>query len=361
MELSTRPSDRHHRLRRLQHARLSLPARRHDRRRRPEPAHIALNRLKLAAFRHLPGACATSIRFFGIAGEPHQQQSLRPFIAPNLDAATARLLGQAHVAGRRRIDVFDRNIYRTGLLGRFIGAGHLVARLHGVDLHGICAGQARCANSASSSTRRSRRCSTARSIRWITSRKSLAVRPRHSAAAISTSWQASTDGIDRASVLRQRLEKLACHFPLNDNYFAWQAFARRYPTPERRHAAGLSRRPRTTQPIRDNADRVRVHHANFTELLAAEAGRFASTATCLLDAQDWMTDEQLNDALDRDHPHRPPRRPRHLPHRRRKERARRAASRPALLDQWTLSEKSARSELNRDGPLGDLWRLPHLS
>ncbi len=31
-----------------------------------------------------------------------------------------------------------------------------------------------------------------------------------------------------ALVLRSRLEKLACGFPLTDNYFAWQAFGRGY-------------------------------------------------------------------------------------------------------------------------------------
>ena len=28
-------------------------------------------------------------------------------------------------------------------------------------------------------------------------------------------------GLSLADVLRARLEKLACHFPVNDNYFAW--------------------------------------------------------------------------------------------------------------------------------------------
>ncbi len=45
--------------------------------------------------------------------------------------------------------------------------------------------------------------------------------------------------------------------------------------------------------IRRNAERVTVHHANFTELLsgkpAASVDRYV-----LLDAQDWMNDNQLN-------------------------------------------------------------------
>ena len=33
---------------------------------------------------------------------------------------------------------------------------------------------------------------------------------------------------DIASVLRSRLERLACGFPLRENYFTWQAFNRGY-------------------------------------------------------------------------------------------------------------------------------------
>src|SRR6202012_3693937 len=36
--------------------------------------------------------------------------------------------------GRRRISIFARNAYRHGVLGRFIGVGHAVARVYGVDM-----------------------------------------------------------------------------------------------------------------------------------------------------------------------------------------------------------------------------------
>ena len=38
---------------------------------------------------------------------------------------------------RRRIKMFARNLYRHGLLGRFIGILHAVARLHGKKLEDI--------------------------------------------------------------------------------------------------------------------------------------------------------------------------------------------------------------------------------
>jgi S-adenosylmethionine-diacylglycerol 3-amino-3-carboxypropyl transferase len=64
-------------------------------------------------------------------------------------------------------------------------------------------------------------------VRWITSRKSslfgLGIPPQQYDELASLAADNSI-----APVLRHRLEKLACHFPMQDNYFAWQAFARRY-------------------------------------------------------------------------------------------------------------------------------------
>ncbi len=69
-----------------------------------------------------------------------------------------------------------------------------------------------------------------KAVRWITARKSslfgLGIPPRQFDELASLTEEKSLAG-----VLRERVEKLACHFPLQDNYFAWQAFARRYPSP----------------------------------------------------------------------------------------------------------------------------------
>jgi S-adenosylmethionine-diacylglycerol 3-amino-3-carboxypropyl transferase len=93
-------------------------------------------------------------------------------------------------------------------------------------------------------------------------------------------------------VLCRRVEKLACDFPLRMNYFAWQAFARRYP------AAGEGALPAALQAanhglLRLNAGRVAIHHRSFTELLA-EKPAGSIDRFVLLDAQDWMSDRQLN-------------------------------------------------------------------
>ena len=93
------------------------------------------------------------------------------------------------------------------------------------------------------------------------------------------------------AVLKTRLKKLACDFDLKDNYFAVQAFGRGYaggegPLPPYLQAANH-------EAVRTRAGRVDVRHVNFTDFLASQ-----SAASCdryiLLDAQDWMDDDQLN-------------------------------------------------------------------
>lgn len=254
------------------------------------PHHVSLNRLKLAAFRHLPSH-ADVVRHFGTENVASNSESFDRFISPNLDAGTRAYWVKRGVSGRRRIEVFNRNIYKTGLLGRFIGTGHVIARLHGVDLTEM-------ANTRS--LREQRQFFDDRIapmferpiIRWLASRKSslfgLGIPPQQFDELASLSSEKSI-----APVLRHRLEKLACHFPLKDNYFAWQAFVRRYPKAEE---GGLPTylKPEHYAAIRRNAHRVEVHHASFTELLAGKPAGSVDRYV-LLDAQDWMNETQLNE------------------------------------------------------------------
>lgn len=252
--------------------------------------HIALNRLKLAAFRHLPSR-ADVVRMFGMENVRSNSASFDIFLAPNLDPQTRSYWERRRWNGRRRIDAFDRNIYRSGLLGRFIATGHLLARLHGVDLSEF---------STTRSLREQRLFFDTQIaplfdkplIRWLTSRKSslfgLGIPPQQ-----YDELARSSENRTMAPILRQRLEKLACHFPLHDNYFAWQAFARRYPT-KSEGCLPTYLRPENYLAIRENLDSVAVHHASVTELLARKPAASVDRYV-LLDAQDWMTDDQLNE------------------------------------------------------------------
>ena len=102
-------------------------------------------------------------------------------------------------------------------------------------------------------------------------------------------YEALAAGAGMAGVLRDRLERLACGFPMSENYFAWQAFARRYPVdgplPPYLARANFAE-------IRERAGRVRVAQRSVTEELAGSPPA-SFDGYVLLDAQDWMTDAQL--------------------------------------------------------------------
>lgn len=251
-------------------------------------AHVALNRMKLAAVRHLP-AHADLFRFFGEAGHPANTAAYDRFVAPHLDARSRAYWERRNWLGRRRIAVFRKNFYRTGLLGLFIALGHRVAKLHGVDPATIM--EARTLHDQRRFFEQElapifRRPLLRRATSLKASLFGLGIPP-----AQYDSLVTSGDGT-MASVLSARLEKLACHFPLRDNYFAWQAFARRYPKPgEAALPAYLERGNHAV--IKRNADRVAVHNVNFTELLNGKAAGSVDRYV-LLDAQDWMNDAQLN-------------------------------------------------------------------
>lgn len=251
------------------------------------PAHVAYNRLKIAALTALPDH-QSFYRFYGDGDDPANLDTYRTVLRPHLDRATLAYWEGRDRLGRKRISIFAKNPYRHGLLGLFIGAGHVAARLHGVDPKAFLAtrsmGDQRAFFDQYLSPLFERRL-----IRWASARKStlfgLGIPPQQYDALVG----AGEDGM--AAVLKQRLEKLACHFPLSDNYFAWQAFGRGYgkggPLPPYLQAGNF-------ETLRARADRLTVVNASFTELLAAKPDRSVDRFI-LLDAQDWMNDGQLNE------------------------------------------------------------------
>ena len=95
-----------------------------------------------------------------------------------------------------------------------------------------------------------------------------------------------------ADVLKGRLRRLACDYDIKDNYFAWQAFGRGYDRINRRAVPRYLKRE-NFETLRANADRVHLHHLTLTDYLETQ-GENTFDRYVFLDAQDWMSDEQLN-------------------------------------------------------------------
>jgi S-adenosylmethionine-diacylglycerol 3-amino-3-carboxypropyl transferase len=253
-------------------------------------AHVALARLKLAAAQNLPSWQAF-YRFFGAADETDNVAAYWRFLAPHLDHE-ARAYWEARSAagfGRRRISMFSRNVYRHGLLGHAIGLSHLVARVHGVDLSHILRARSLDEQRAFFETSIEPLFSKPL-VRWATANRlslyGLGIPPAQYASL-------GAGAPEMASVLRERVERLSCGFSLDENYFAWQAFGRAYA--ERADGPLPPYLMRTHfDAIRSRADRVEVLNRSFTEYLASRPDRSLDRYV-LLDAQDWMSDVQLND------------------------------------------------------------------
>ena len=141
------------------------------------PAHVALNKLKLAAIRHLLDYRALH-RFFAEADARENVHAYEDYIRPHLDETSRRYWEARDLLGRRRIGYFRTNFYRHGLLGTFIGASHLLARMHGRNPRKILGAR------ASKSSARSSRASSLPSSRSGTSSTVGFVRTRYPAIAV---------------------------------------------------------------------------------------------------------------------------------------------------------------------------------
>lgn len=247
--------------------------------------HIALNRLKQVAVQCLPDH-AHFRRFFGEADSPDNVRAYKAFIRDHLDETSRRYWEGRDLTGRRRIGMFRSGAYKRGLLGGFIGAAHLVARLYRIDPRVLLE-----AKDMEEQRRifeeRLAPIFDRRFVRWLTDQPAslfgLGIPPAQ--------YEALAGDERMAGVLRRRLERLACDYDLKSNYFAWQAFGRGYgrhadaPLPPYLEAANY-------EAVRARADRVRIEHANMTDWLAGQSAASVDRYV-LLDAQDWMSDAQL--------------------------------------------------------------------
>ncbi|QNQ09695.1 DUF3419 family protein [Sphingomonas alpina] len=250
-------------------------------------AHIALNRLKLVAARQLPDYEAFH-RFFARADSQANVLAYRSAIRPHLDETTRRYWEGRDLIGRRRIGGFAKGVYKRGLLGNFIGAAHLLARLGGLNPKILLKAQS-IEEQREIFDRDFAPMFDKGFIKWLTDQPAslfgLGIPPAQ--------YEALAGDEKMAVVLRERLEKLACDFDIKDNYFAWQAFGRGYG-----EGPSASLPPYLQQAhydeIVERVDRIEVRHTNFTDYLRGRPDG-SLDRYILLDAQDWMTDEQLAD------------------------------------------------------------------
>ena len=249
-------------------------------------AHVALGRLKIAAIAHLPNY-ERFHRFFAHADHKENAVVYREMIAPHLDRESRAYWEKRDIRGRKRISYFTRGIYRKGLLGNFIGLAHVFAKLYKIDLGKLL----------EASTLEEQREVFERElapvfekkfIRWLTDQPAslfgLGIPPAQ--------FEHLAGDERMAEVLRRRLEKLACDFEVNDNYFARQAFGRGYSRSENAALPPYLQRA-NWEAMKERVGRLDVTRANMADWIGARDEQ-SMDRFVLLGAQDWMNNQQLD-------------------------------------------------------------------
>jgi S-adenosylmethionine-diacylglycerol 3-amino-3-carboxypropyl transferase len=250
------------------------------------PWHVELNRLKLEAAQRLPDH-ASFYALFGHADQAENVALLDRYVLPYLDPQ-ARAFWNGRERFRRRKSMFARGFYRFGVLGTFLGAVHLVARIGGVDFTRLL-GARTLEDQRAFFEDEIKPLYRSRLVRFAARRRAslfgLGIPP-----AQYDKLAADADG-DIVTVLEERTRKLFCDFPIGENYFAWQAANRAYKEDGTGPVPPYLEK-RNFEALRAAAGRATVLNRSITDVLA-EAPAASKSVYVLLDAQDWMTDDQL--------------------------------------------------------------------
>lgn len=258
--------------------------------------HIYLLNLKLAALKHLPNYEAF-FDFFGRGKGKNAGASYLRYLALHLDGDTRTFWGSNTLGGGLlygdRISFFTNGgLYDHSRNGYFLRFFHKLARLSGCDTELIL-------NARSEEEQRrlyEKHIDPFFETLFIRTVGKLPVTmfglgiPPQQYDELTADL---TEGRTVIDVYRERVRRLACDFPIGDNYFAWQAFARKYDT-ENRRAIPEYLKEENYEKLKANAGRLTTVIGSATDVIKnSEPGTF--NRLVLLDAQDWMNAEQMTE------------------------------------------------------------------
>jgi S-adenosylmethionine-diacylglycerol 3-amino-3-carboxypropyl transferase len=257
-------------------------------------AHLSLLKLKIAGLRGFR-SYAEFWQFFGNAASAANVALYRERLWLMLDADARAYWDKRNVIGRPRHAYFTDGFYRHGMLGRFIGLAHLVAKFARIDLEALLNGKVDAPERVQALDRLNRLFHSPLA-RLITGTPallfSLGIPPQ----------QRALLGADAPlnEVLHERLLRLINGHPNDTNYFAWQALHRGYLGPGDRCLPPYLQRSQFER-MRNGAGLIIPVHANLRLFLESLPAREVD-AVVLLDSQDWMAPEEIRalwNAVDR--------------------------------------------------------------
>ncbi len=257
-------------------------------------AHLSLLKLKLSGLRAFSNY-ADFWQFFGAAASRSNSELYLERLRPWLDADARAYWDKRNVIGRPRHAYFTDGFYRHGMLGRFIGLAHILAKFARIDLAALLKAKAD-APERIQALDRLHRLFHSPLARLLTGTPallfSLGIPPQQRALLGA--------GAPLNEVLHQRLLRLINGHPNDTNYFAWQALHRSYPGPGDRCLPPYLQAGQFER-MRNGAGLIIPVHANLRLFLESLPAREVD-AVVLLDSQDWMAPDEIGalwNAIDR--------------------------------------------------------------
>ena len=258
--------------------------------------HIYLLNLKTIALKHLPNY-EDFFAFFGFGKHEKNIRNYKNFIAPNLDKETRKFWESNSLLGKithgKRINFFKKGgLYENSRNGYFLRFFHKFSRVLGCKPDEVLKAE------------------TPEEQEELYEKY---IAPFFDSPLIKTigkmpvtlfglgippqQYDELKKDLDKdgniIDVYRERAKKLAVEYPIYENYFAWQAFARKYDT-ENRQAIPEYLKKENYGVLKANADKLKTKTGSVTEEIKQnEFGKF--NRFVFLDAQDWMNRETMTE------------------------------------------------------------------
>lgn len=254
--------------------------------------HIFLLRLKLAALRSLPSH-EDFFAFFGYGKSADAARQFKAFIIPDLDENARSFWEGGSFFSGKRIEFFTgAGLYEHSRNGYFLRFFHRVSKLFGCKPEAIL-------HAASLEEQRELHDKNIDPFfnsflvktlgRLSITMFGLGIPPQQ----YDELKKDLTHEKTIIDIYRERVKRLACDYPINENYFAWQAFARKYDT-EKRVAIPEYLKTENYEALKANAGKLRTRIGSVTDEIKGQP-KDSFNRFVFLDAQDWMNAETMAD------------------------------------------------------------------
>lgn len=249
------------------------------------PYHLSLTRLKLVAMKYLPDH-ATFYDFFGYADRATNPAHYEQHIRPHLDDELDRFWQGRSILGQKRIHMFRDGLYRQTRFGYFMRFLHWIARRTNYHPEKLLTATSLYEQKAIFSQHIAPFFDN-KLVKFLgklpMSVFSLGIPPQQ--------YKAMKEQGNLIEQYRERVERLACDTPIQNNYFAWQGFSHSYDH-EKRQAIPDYLKAENYDAIHSQLGKVDTHLGSMIDFLEQQAPH-SYDRFVFLDAQDWMTDEVL--------------------------------------------------------------------